>query len=782
MPDKLYQVDPINNKTTVIAENITIDDLKVTNKNLYISTTNGLFTLVNNKLKKLIPDNINSMSVKNNTLIIATNKKIIFIMDDGQQKSININNEINAIAVESNKDNIFTVSSNGIIQKFSITEAKEIDHYYPNSTTDFTRAMIQDRSGVLWLLTNQGIVKLSKTSIKNHKKVFDVTINGIAIAKLNDNLIIGSYGKGLSSFDNQNSELWEDINLQLTQEARIITDLLSHGNNLYIASFDGLWRYNSVSNKVSRVEFPKNNKLLLNISLKGNLLYLATDNNGSYVYDLENKQIIKHIGGQEVEHEESIDILSLKNNTVWIAKTTGIEIYDPFSDQITKKNIPSRNKVMSFLEYKNKIFVATKGDGMFVYNLQGDLLSHFATTINFIYMTLINDTIWAAAEPGLYKINPQNNKLTLEPNTEQFTFTSVPVEMNNNIYIGHYGGILEVPILSENKFNPKVYISKTQVSGKSHLGNKSIHINSANDVITLELASLDYRAGKNKQYKYQINNGLWNQVNGNTLTLTGLASGKYNIEIMATNSLGQWSSNKAYTEINVAYPWYWTPHIRLLYAILLICIILVVFWLLYLRAKSISHIHQLLTLDLNNRGKIALNVSRNLNLVMEIIDDDIDQAKVILKQSINELNKSEINNAPDGLYGKSLLTTLPFFCEYVYKKHHVKLKNKIEIVESKLSYELQADLYKIIYEAITSAIINSNGRNFEVLIQEFKEKLWLTITDDSNSFSNYNNKIDFDIAMYTIRQIAKKHKASINTFDEQGNGSRLVISLPLKSH
>jgi len=784
VPNKLYRYSLTNNKTTIIADNISINDIKGTTNNLYVSTNNGVFKLVNNKLNKIISDQITAIEATEESLVVAGKNTLFILNDDGQKKIIPIDDPVYAIAPEKSigGSSFFTVSKSGKINKYSIKTGKQQSHSYPNSRAIYTRAMIQDRSGLLWLLTNQGIIKLSSTSIKNHKKVFDVTVNGIALANLNDTLIIGSYGMGLSATAKKHPILSKAINNSLTPNAQIITDLLPYKNNLYIATFDGLWLYDSSSNRVRRVDFPDNNKLLLNISNKGKFLYLASNKNGSYIYNIDKKQIIKHIKNQGMQNEESIDILPLKDNSVWIAKTAGIEVYSPFSEEIIKIEVPGSSKVMSLLEYNNKVFVATKGDGMFVYNQQGVLLSHFATNISFTYITLINDVIWATAEPGLYKINPHNNQITLEPNTESFTFTSVPITMNNTVYIGHYGGILELPLLTGKRFNPKVYVSKTHVSGQSYLINKTINVQSSNDVITLELTSLDYRAGQDKQYKYQINNGLWHQVNGNSLTLTGLASGQYNIEIMATNSLGQWSNNRAFTQINVAYPWYWTPHIRLLYAILFICIISVVFWLLYLRAKSISHIHQLLTLDLNNREKTALNVSRNINMAIELINSDVDQTKVILKQSIDELNKSEINNAPDGLYGKSLLTTLPFFCEYVYKKHHVKLKNQIEISESKLSYELQADLYKIIYEAITSAIINSNGRNFKVSIQEFKEKLWLTINDDSNSFSNYNNKIDFDIAMYTIRQIAKKYNASINTFDEQGNGSQLVISFPLKPH
>ncbi len=135
-----------------------------------------------------------------------------------------------------------------------------------------------------------------------------------------------------------------------------------------------------------------------------------------------------------------------------------------------------------------------------------------------------------------------------------------------------------------------------------------------------------------KQFRSRLNNSTWNQVNGNQLTLTGLTSGVYHIEIMATNSLGQWSDFKAYTEINVAFPWYWTVQIRLFYGVLLFCIISLTVWLLYLRSKSIGHIYDILESDIKNYGKTSQQIKRNLTLTKKLISEgDIEKSQSLLK-------------------------------------------------------------------------------------------------------------------------------------------------------
>ena len=154
-------------------------------------------------------------------------------------------------------------------------------------------------------------------------------------------------------------------------------------------------------------------------------------------------------------------------------------------------------------------------------------------------MSLIDDHIYASAKPGLYKINPTNYQISMVTNTSDYSFTDNALIFKDILYTANSSGLLQLPRVTAPAFHPKVYISKTTVSGNAYLLNKAINISSGNDVITLDLASLDYRTGLEKQYKYTLNGNDWYQISGNQLTLTGLASGDYHIEIMATNSLGQ---------------------------------------------------------------------------------------------------------------------------------------------------------------------------------------------------------------------------------------------------
>jgi AraC family transcriptional regulator, chitin signaling transcriptional activator len=788
--DSLYRYDPSSGITILIKKNINIRQIVHTKQYLYISSKSGLLKLSQDgkQLTTVLTEPIQAITALSSYVIAVSAKKIYSISDNGEVNNIDVKHKIYALTNENRtknktnnnvQENFFAVNNQGEIEKFSASKLNKLSHNFPTFKVSHIRNILHDSSGVLWLISNNGIFQLNENTLKNTTKVFDITINANKITTIDNNIVIGSYGIGLQNFTAPVFD--SNINNVFTKNALRITDLVVVDNILFIATFDGLWRYNLATKKVNRVDFADNNKLLLKFTYKHNKLYLASNYNGFYIYDLRQEKITDHVSLNDgLSSNEVIDILPLDNGDVWLATTKGLDIYYGTSRTVKNVGVAGPNKVVSVLQADNKVFATTLGDGIFVYNFQGQLLSRFAEGIRFNYMTLINNEIWITARPGLYRLDPKTQHLTMVPNTEKYSFVGSSVVLEDKLYSSHFNGILTVPLEVQTPFNAKVFISKTTISGKSYLLNKSITVASLNEVITLSLASLDYRAGQEKKYQYRINNGNWNSINDDQLTLTGLASGLYNIEIMATNSLGQWSANKAFTEINVAYPWYWTPQIRLVYLMLFLAISAYIFWLLYLRTKSITRIHQLLTSDIKTRGRIALNVTHNLNLVQEqLTQKNYAKATNLIEQSINELTNSSQHQEPSILYGKSLIIALDYLSDYAHKKYHINISSQIEILEELLNDDIKADLYKIIYEAVTSATLNGSGRNFTISLKEYRNKLWLKIQDDANSFTNFTNKINFNIAMYYIRQIASKHNASINAYDEDVNGSQLLISIPL---
>jgi ligand-binding sensor domain-containing protein len=795
--DKFYRIDTQSLKVKLIADNIDIKNLKKTQKSIYISTKNGVFKLIDDKLVLIQTGRVSAIEASENTVVIAKDNKLILIDSNNKRQEYSVSSPILTLANANDRRSIFTINQLGHIDRYNLANFSKLAHSYPNIKPIFINALFHDNTGVLWVLTSQGIKKVTPSLNKNHTRIFDTSINAIALAAHNERVFIGSYGGGLHELFENKSVLSENVNESFSAHGKIITDLYAHKNSLYIATFDGLWQYNFSNRSLSRVDFPENNKLLLDISFRDNKLYLASNEDGVYIFDLKLNIVKKHIKGDQLVSKESINSLPLDNNILWIATSAGIAIVNTQTNQIKKITSLGENKVISLLEHNKKIFVSTKGDGFFVYNFEGELLAHFAKNVVFGYTSLINGEIWISGRPGLYRLNPNTYQLKMIANTEQYVFTKKPILLNGVIYAAHYGGVLELPLTQEKTINPNIYVSKTMTSGKTQLLNESINIDSSSDVVTLELASLDFRPGQKKQFKYQLNGGDWNDINGSQLTLTGLSSGEYHIEIMGTNSLGQWSDFKAYADISVAYPWYWHPTSRIIYAVLITVTVLLVIWLLYLRSRSISHIHQLLHEEMKTHGQATSIIRRKLNKVQTLINHKLKNQRTnevskesgnteyeqdvlaLVNECLNELKVQSSYAEPSSLSGSSLTVALPYLADYFHQQYHVLVSVQLDIVCEKIDYSVQTAIYRIIYEAVLSAINNGNGGVFAIHVNESNDKIWLKITDNEQSFAQFSSKINFDMAMYYIRQIANKFNATFHTYDNQEHGSEIIISIPL---
>jgi ligand-binding sensor domain-containing protein len=775
----LYEFQPKTGNSQLISDDIAIDDIVHTKDNLYVSANSGLYKLKDNSLIKIIDQPITAILTVTDSVVAFTKNNIYSINDTGKLINLAIKESIYQATKSYNQESIFTVNNQGVINKYSANSLEKLRHGFEDIQPGRLLSLLHDSSGVLWFASNQGIEIQYENTLKEHPKVFDIFINANEIALFNDEIIIGSYGLGLQNF--KNKVFNDNSNNNFSPKGLKITNLAIVENELFIATFDGLWQLNKQSKQVSKVNFPDNDKVILKLKHSNDLLYIATDNSGLYTYDLSKKEIIWSIKAEDgLSSAEVIDILPLDNGQVWLTTAKGLDIYDPNTETIKNVNIPKGNKLVSIALVENKIFAASLGDGIFAFNLDGQLLAHRGQGISFSGLLVDENEIWASARPGLYRLNPRNYQLSMLENTGDYSFVGSSLVHNGALYSSHYGGILELNLTKQPIFNPKTLISMTTVSGESYLLNKTIKVASSNDLITLDLASLDYRPGLAKKFKYRINNTRWQSISGSQLTLTGLASGNYNIEIMATNSLGQWSDIKAYTEINVAYPWYWTVELRFFYATLLFFIILLTSWLLYLRTKSIKHIHHLLKDDMRNYGRLMKTLQRNLQLTSTSLENnEINQSKQLIEKSLLVLKETIHAQEPDNLEGKTLAIAIPFLADYIHTKYEVKLHLTLDDKVDGFNYELRADVYKVIFEAIMSAIFKSEAKKFSLTLQEVKQKLWLTMNSDSDSFSQLNSKVNFDLASYTIRQICTKHHASLNTFNNDENSSQLVISFPL---
>lgn len=785
--NQVHVVDVNSKETKSIGEFSNINAISIANDTLFISSADEtvLININQPQLKQTLPIAAKHSIRVNDYVILVNGSQLSRVDPQGKVTTLDLDIVIQNITQETATNNVLLSTIDGDIVRVTTDSLTVLPDNFITPDKFRAMALFHDKSSLLWASTSQGIKRIVESPQIMHSAIFDVSINVIKAELFDKSIWLGSYGQGLAKLINGKPVLQSKFNQGLTPKGLIITDLKQVDNKLFISSFDGVWWLDNQYETINKLPIDIQGDIVLALESDATHLYLSTDSDGLYIVDRKSLATIKHINAETLKSSEVIDTISVGENHIWIATSDGINVYNLAEDEIFNIDLPSNHKAISLASVNQKIYCATKGDGVFVFDSDRNLIDHVAAGEDISDIKFIDGILWLASRPGLYRLDTTTNIRTLVPNTQHYSFTDEVMMYNGNIVAANFAGLLELKTHASKQYNPKIVIGDTIVSGQHFINKTAIELNSSNDVVDFRLASMDFRPGQPKQFKFRINGGSWTTLSSPQLTLTGLKSGNYNIEIKGTNSLGQWSDFTAFASIKVKFPWFWTPEIRIFYTVALVCIVFVFIWLTTLRARSIQYIYAQLEAEKRIKGDPLYKTIHRLQLIKSALEEspsNILLAKQLTEQCIDKLSDTTDQKIPDTLHSNSLTKSIPYLSDYLNKEYLVQLTVDLNFDEEKLPIELQKDIYSIIFEAINSAVNTGDSNNFDLSLTEVRDKLWLKIKDDNNCFSNYNSRINFTMSMYFIRKVAVLHNALVDTYDDAIEGSYIAISFPLHHH
>lgn len=328
------------------------------------------------------------------------------------------------------------------------------------STQSITYAVEQDSIGNVWIASEEGVLKHNSKFYKVYN-----TYNGLPSSVSNrtldifidskDRIWAGMengiclYDKALDKFNLVGKSL--DINPALIN--KIIED---EQGNIWLACYNGLWKYNPESQSNSIERLISNHVVWYIYNLENNIYVGAED--GLFVYDI-GSDILSPIS-KEVK---SIDIINKANNTLFVGTKKGsIYTLNP-SDNSLKlvdfKN-PGEYPISDICNDElGNIYVATDGDGLYYVDEDFNILNHYVDNIdddnsissNGIYDVEIGNEgiLWVATYGGginyfnsyrlpFTKIQHQIN----DENSLATNFTrSIAMDQNGNIWFGTKKGV-----------------------------------------------------------------------------------------------------------------------------------------------------------------------------------------------------------------------------------------------------------------------------------------------------------------------------------------------------
>ncbi|MDH5608539.1 MAG: ATP-binding protein [Cyclobacteriaceae bacterium] len=528
---------------------------------------------------------------------------------------------------EDNDQNIFIATDGGGLNYWN-RKTNEFEHFIVDTgnkqtiSSDAVLTFTEDREGALWLGTWEGGINILKDLKKgafrhldaDGKEGFSLPNNNVfaLLHASDDQIYIGHYGTGLSIYNQDTKRI---SNYQFDPK-----DSLSISSNVVYTlceDRDGTVWVGTLEGGLNKIQ-------------------VDADGNISFKRFVFNKDNPFGIPDNDINH-----VLSGSDGYLWVATPGGL----------------------ARLNYGNeKFYNYTEKDGLPTNDIRALVEDD-------------NATLWISTAAGISRFDRMTGKFKNYAvddgllDDHFFKFSAGKTSRGELLFGGVNGFVIFNPkLLKDNPNPPEIYLTKLSVFNKvsiqgevgrplskSLLSTHEITLDPDQNVFSIEYTGLNYSRPEHNQYAYRLI-GLhdeWNYVgNQRTASFTGLPSGTYQFEVIASNNDGIWNLKPASVTIHVLQYWYMSVWFRTL---LLTTIFLIILLAVYLRFRFLKYQKKVLESKVLFKTRTIQDQKdelekRNQELVSVIEHLRVMQQKLVESEKMNMIGRlaaglaHELNN------------------------------------------------------------------------------------------------------------------------------------------
>lgn len=461
-----------------------------------------------------------------------------------------------------------------------------------NSIQDF----LQTRDGTVYVSTDVGGINRFDPQTQNfsslypqdhpeHKALF-TSINQV-IEGDNGDLWVAYEAEGLAHFDLQTGEvqrfLHNPADRQSLSDNGINALALDGAGGLWVASSKGLNLFNLKSHKVKRFMHDDNDSTTLSndwvtsllVDHKG-ALWVGT-NEGLNFYDAQtasfNHYTHDNTESQSLSGKAVYSLFEDSNKALWVATNNGLNRFNP--DDNTFKRLQKKHG----LSNSNIYGVVEDDDGF----------------------------LWLSTNLGLNRYDPQSESVRLFTEDDglqgnEFNEGAFYKLNDGRLMFGGVNGfnLFDPRAIVDNPFPPQTTITRFRIFNRSvpigmfedkgkertlleqGIGfTNDITLTNEDAVFSFEFSALHYAAPALNQYAYRLEgfDKQWNETDfkNRRATYTNLPSGKYTLEVKASNKDKLWNEQPVSIRIIIESPWWLATGAKFLWLVLFFCVIFIIF-------------------------------------------------------------------------------------------------------------------------------------------------------------------------------------------------------------
>lgn len=490
---------------------------------------------------------------------ISSGNIILHIKNNKVEKTYRYKNRINYFGIDKKKNLWVAYAQNGIEKYPNADLLSKPKSYLPNKSIS---SYYIDRENGIWFTTlHSGVYYLPNEEITSYKEEYGLPFKVVnTIERNNDDLLIGSNQPRLFVIKNFfNSKTNNLVSYPIPAHKNdVINTIKKNGDKLIIGMSLSLYSLNSKYQNIEKINDTINNKhtdlnaISVDFTNKGKLCIgnssgaLTQTNNHNETYTFNRKIRIRT---NKILYDNSRDC-------IWLGTIFGLYQYK--NDSIIfygDKNNMLKNRIIDIqLDPNNKLWLATKGAGVIVFdekgintiNKQKGLSSNSTTSIQ-----IIDSIAWVGTNRGInkIKIDKNNNHIHISHFSSYDGLVSNEIShlksINSTLFTLSNEGFsfFNTKKLSKDLFNKKIIIQEIRIGNSVYHDINNRHlIDYRKNSVGFKYSPLKYKED-GSTYKYRIKNlsDEWNYTHKNELFFPYLPSGDYEFQIVLKLNDGTWS-------------------------------------------------------------------------------------------------------------------------------------------------------------------------------------------------------------------------------------------------
>ena len=652
--------------------------------------------------------------------------------------------------------------------------------------TEIARSFYIDKDGNNWIATPDGICIFNPS--EQSKEYMDFSMQSDVADKAAEGFIGSSLQnekrawvyshRYILCFD-RNDGTFKNLEFPYLKDR--ISGVVALGDSvLFIATFNGIYRYRVASGRIER-KFPGNFTGRTNMAFdKHGQLWAVTWRNGIYKFDADLRvqyHFLKtdSVPGRQLRHNNLIAIyIPPDSDSVYVgynggkgysavhAKKNTVTSYIIPLDRENERNVA--NTINCFLkDSKGNWWIGTFGGGLFQKNFRTQAFTGISQSdglkSNFVNGVVedIQGNIWVSTSNGL-NVLQNEGKMMLSPDNEMVMGTndfmgnlqkmdpeSVVAFNTKKLIVYHSRQVME-------KETPgRILVSEFKIFDSPHpvsLYDKPITLNPGQNFFSFSFSLLKANPAKEVLYAHKLEgfDNDWIYLKKvQEARYTNIPPGKYVFKVKAAGNTGEWLHFSKDIAITVLPPFWkrgW---------FILLCLVAVGSAIYALYRHRINEVRKIYEV----RNKISQDLHDEIGstlsgvvLFSELAQKKIDQHQTgeadsylhrITQQSKEMAEKMSdivwaINPQNDNL--KKVIAKLQAFAVNVCTAKNIRVQFEVDedILTRHMSMQQRKNIYMISKEAINNAVKYSAARNLFFTLHHRGSHFQLTIKDDGSGF------------------------------------------------